>query len=373
MEPIRLGMVGGGQGSFIGAVHRIAARMDGHFRLVAGALASDPGRARDSAAELGLEPGRSYGHFAEMAEAESSRADGIQAVSIVAPNHVHAPAAIEFLRRGIHVICDKPLTATLDEAEALVAVAQTSRARFILTHNYTGYPLVRQAREMVTQGKIGTLRLVQVEYLQDWLTDAVESQGVKQAEWRSDPARAGLGGALGDIGTHAHNLAGFVTGLAVESLAADIQSFVPGRRLDDNAHVLLRYPGGVRGTLLCSQIAPGRENGLAIRIFGDAGGLEWHQQRPDALWYSPYGQPTQVLTRMGPGTGQTAAAASRVPAGHPEGYLEAFANIYADAAAALRTGVSPALLPGLEDGVAGMRFVAACVTSSRQNSAWVTP
>lgn len=373
MEPIRLGMVGGGKGAFIGAVHRIAARLDGTYTLVAGALASDPDRAHESAAELGLDPARSYGDFDEMAEAEAARDDGIEAVSIVTPNHVHAPAAIAFLSRGIHVICDKPLTATMEEAEQLAAAVRDSDAQFVLTHNYTGYPLVRQARDMVARGELGTLRLIHVQYLQDWMTDAVETQGVKQAEWRVDPARAGAGGALGDIGTHAHNLAGFITGLTLDSLAADIQSFGAGRTLDDNAHVLLRYEGGVRGVLMCSQVTPGHENGLLIRIYGDKGGLEWHQENPNALWVTTHGEPTRRLTRMGPGLEEAAMAASRVPAGHPEGYLEAFANIYSDAAKALRAGTPAAHLPGIEDGLAGMRFVAACVASSENDGAWTTP
>ncbi len=373
MEPVRLGMVGGGTGAFIGAVHRIAARMDGHFTLVAGALSSDPDRSRESAVALGLDPARSYDSFAEMAEAESQRKDGIEAVSIVTPNHLHAPAATEFLKRGIHVICDKPLTATLPEAEALEQAARASSAQFILTHNYTGYPMVRQARAMVAQGDLGQLRLVHVAYLQNWMTEAVEAQGSKQAEWRTDPARAGAGGALGDIGTHAHNLAGFITGQQVESLAADIQSFVPGRKLDDNAHVLLRFAGGMRGTLMCSQIAPGQENGLSIKVFGDKGGLEWFQEHPNELWFTPHGDSTRRLSRMGAGAEQVAIDASRVPPGHPEGYLEAFANIYADTAAMLRSGVSDAVLPGIADGIAGMRFVTACVASSENNSAWTQP
>lgn len=372
MEPIRLGMVGGGTGAFIGGVHRIAARMDGHFTLVAGALSSDPARSHQSAAELGLDPARSYGSFGDMAQAEANREDGIEAVSIVTPNHLHAPGAIEFLRRGIHVLCDKPLTATVPEAQALAAAAQASSAQFILTHNYTGYPMVRQARAMIARGDLGALRLVHVEYLQDWMTEAVETQGSKQAEWRIDPARSGAGGALGDIGTHAHNLATFITGENVHSLAADIQNFGAGRVLDDNAHVLLRYDSGMRGTLACSQVAPGQENGLSIRIFGEKGGVQWHQENPNALWFTPFGEPTRRLTRMGAQADPKAVAASRIPAGHPEGYLEAFANIYADAAYALRTGRIDPELPDIADGVAGMHFVAACVASSKNDSGWVT-
>ena len=374
MEPIRLGMVGGGQGALIGSVHRLAARMDGHFRLVAGALSSTPERARASGAEIGLDPTRTYDDWTRMAGREARRKDGVEAVAIVTPNHMHAAPAIEFLKRGIHVICDKPLTATMAEAKKLAAAADKADALFILTHNYTGYPLVRQARAMIARGDIGQIRLVQVEYAQDWLTHEVHN---KQAEWRSDPARAGIGGALGDIGTHAYNLAAFVAGMEPEALAADITAFVPGRQLDDNANVLLRYPGGAKGMLWASQVAPGNENSLRIRVFGDQGGLEWAQEEPNKLWFSRFGEPKQLLTRNGAGALPEAQRVCRVPGGHPEGYLEAFANIYAEAAQAIRArqaglpvpdGVT---YPTLSDGLAGMRFVAACVTSARRNAGWV--
>ncbi len=375
MEPIRLGMVGGGQGALIGSVHRLAARMDGHFRLVAGALSSTPERARKSGAEIGLDPARTYDDWKRMAGREARRKDGIEAVAIVTPNHMHAAPAIEFLKRGIHVICDKPLTATMAEAKRLAAAAEKSAALFMLTHNYTGYPLVRQARAMIARGDLGQIRLVQVEYAQDWLTHEVHN---KQAEWRSDPARAGIGGALGDIGTHAYNLAAFVAGMEPEALAADITAFVPGRQLDDNANVLLRYPGGAKGMLWASQVAPGNENSLRIRVFGDQGGLEWAQEEPNKLWFSRFGEPKQLLTRNGAGALPEARRVCRVPGGHPEGYLEAFANIYAEAAQAIRArqaglpvpdGVT---YPTLSDGLAGMRFVAACVTSAKRNAGWVT-
>ncbi|MBE2276142.1 MAG: Gfo/Idh/MocA family oxidoreductase [Rhodobacteraceae bacterium] len=370
-------MVGGGQGAFIGAVHRIAARMDGAFRLVAGALSSDPDRARASGVELGLDPARCYDSFAEMAAREARRRDGVEAVAIVTPNHLHAAPAIAFLKRGVHVICDKPLTATMAEAKRLAKAAADSRALFVLTHNYTGHPMVRQARAMVAAGEIGPVRLVQVEYAQDWLAVPAEHQGSKQAEWRTDPARAGVGGALGDIGTHAWNLAAFVAGAEPETLAADLSSFGAGRSLDDNAHVLLRYPDGARGMLWVSQVAPGNENALRLRIYGETGGLDWSQEDPNRLWFGRLGQPKQMLTRMGAGTGPAAARVSRVPAGHPEGYLEAFATIYAEAARAIRArqaarpepeGVT---YPGLSDGLSGMRFVSACVASHRRNGAWV--
>ena len=374
MEPIRLGMVGGGQGALIGSVHRLAARMDGHFRLVAGALSSTPERARASGAEIGLDPTRTYDDWTRMAGREARLKDGVEAVAIVTPNHMHAAPAIEFLKRGIHVICDKPLTATMAEAKKLAAAADKADALFILTHNYTGYPLVRQARAMIARGDLGRIRLVQVEYAQDWLTHEVHN---KQAEWRSDPARAGIGGALGDIGTHAYNLAAFVAGMEPEALAADITAFVPGRQLDDNANVLLRYPGGAKGMLWASQVAPGNENSLRIRVFGDMGGLEWAQEEPNKLWFSRFGEPKQLLTRNGAGALPEAQRVCRVPGGHPEGYLEAFANIYAEAAQAIRArqaglpvpdGVT---YPTLSDGLAGMRFVAACVTSARRNAGWV--
>ena len=375
MEPIRLGMVGGGQGALIGSVHRLAARMDGHFRLVAGALSSTPERARASGAEIGLDPTRTYDDWKRMAGREARRKDGVEAVAIVTPNHMHAAPAIEFLKRGIHVICDKPLTATMAEAKKLAAAAEKADALFILTHNYTGYPLVRQARAMIARGDLGRIRLVQVEYAQDWLTHEVHN---KQAEWRSDPARAGIGGALGDIGTHAYNLAAFVAGMEPEALAADVTAFVPGRQLDDNANVLLRYPGGAKGMLWASQVAPGNENSLRIRVFGDMGGLEWAQEEPNKLWFSRFGEPKQLLTRNGAGALPEAQRVCRVPGGHPEGYLEAFANIYAEAAQAIRArqaglpvpdGVT---YPTLSDGLAGMRFVAACVTSAKRNAGWVT-
>ncbi|MDQ2067061.1 Gfo/Idh/MocA family oxidoreductase [Xinfangfangia sp. CPCC 101601] len=378
MKPIRLGMVGGGQGAFIGGVHRIAARIDGQFQLVAGALSSTPERAAASAAELGLDPARSYGDFAQMAQREARLKDGIEAVAIVTPNHMHAGPAIEFLKRGIHVICDKPLTATMAEAKRLAKVAESSKALFILTHNYTGYPLIRQARAMVAAGELGRIRLVQVEYVQDWLTERAESSGSKQAEWRVDPARAGGGGALGDIGTHAWNLAAFVSGQEPSALAADLSSFVEGRQLDDNAHVLLRYEGGAKGMLWASQVAPGNENGLRLRIYGDKGGIEWGQEDPNKLWFTRFGQPKQLLTRNGTGASPENQRVSRTPGGHPEGYLEAFATIYSEAARAIRAHQSGAplpaevLYPSLQDGLSGMRFVEACLRSSSRNGAWVT-
>jgi Predicted dehydrogenases and related proteins len=380
---IRLGMVGGGQGAFIGAVHRIAARLDGHYDLVAGALSSDPLRATASAAELGIDPERSYTDFGAMARAEAARTDGIEAVAIVTPNHMHFPVARAFLEAGIHVICDKPLTSTLADARELAEIARASGRLFVLTHNYTGYPMIRQARAMVADGTLGDIRLVQVEYAQDWLSEKVEATGNKQAAWRTDPARSGAGGALGDIGTHAFNLASFVSGLHLDSLAADLSSFVEGRALDDNANVLLRFkparPGAVpaRGILWASQVAAGNENALTLRIYGTKGGLEWSQEHPNHLWYGPLNEPKRMLTRAGAGANAAAAAASRVPGGHPEGYLEGFATLYAEAAQAIRamrggrSAPDGLLLPTVEDGVAGVAFVEACVESSRNDAAWV--
>ncbi len=375
---IRLGMVGGGRDAFIGAVHRIAARIDDQYTLVAGAFSSTAEKSRASGADLGIDPKRAYGDYAGMARAEARRKDGIQAVAIVTPNHMHAPVAKEFLKRGIHVICDKPLTATLAEAKKLAAAAEASGALFVLTHNYTGYPMIRHARAMVAGGELGEIRLVQVEYAQDWLSEPLEQTGQKQAGWRTDPAQTGAGGSTGDIGTHAFNLASFVSGLTLEALAADLQSFVPGRRVDDNAHVMLRFSGGARGMLWCSQVAPGNENALRLRIYGTKGGLEWAQEDPNYLWHGPLGQPKRLLTRNGAGAGPEAARMSRVPPGHPEGYLEGFANIYAEAARAIRARASGGAIPpgvvfpSVRDGVLGVAFVDACVRSSAKNAAWVS-
>ena len=369
---IRLGMVGGGNDAFIGGVHRIASRIDDHFELVAGALSSTPEKSRASGEALGLP--RIYDDFKDMAIREARRKDGIEAVSIVTPNHVHYQAAREFLKRGIHVICDKPLTSTLADAKKLVKAAESSDALFILTHNYTGYPMVRQAREMVAAGEIGKIRVVQVEYPQDWLTI---QQDFKQAEWRTDPARSGAGGSTGDIGTHAYNLACFITGLEVTELAADLEAFVPGRQVDDNAHVMLRFAGGAKGMLWSSQVAPGNENALRIRVYGEKGGLEWAQEDPNYLWYTPFGEPKRLITRGGAGAGDAAARMSRVPPGHPEGYLEGFANIYTEAAQAImarRSGQeagSEVVYPTVSDGLKGVQFVDACVRSSQRNAAWV--
>ncbi len=371
---ISLGMVGGGDDAFIGGVHRIAARLDDKYQLVAGALSSTAAKSQRSGANLGLQADRIYDDFKKMAIRESRLKNGIEAVAIVTPNHVHYEAAREFLKRGMHVICDKPLTSNLGDARKLVKLAESSDSLFVLTHNYTGNAMVRHARQLVASGELGTIRVVQVEYPQDWLT---EPQDFKQAQWRTDPERSGSGGSTGDIGTHAFNLVGFVTGLELESLAADIQAFVSGRQLDDNAHIMLRYKGGARGMLWCSQVAPGNENALRLRVYGDKGGLEWAQEDPNYLWHSPLGQPKQLITRNGAGANNASTRVSRIPPGHPEGYLEGFANIYSEAAEAIiasRSGVKPSAevhFPTIQDGLKGVQFVDACVRSSARNAAWV--
>jgi predicted dehydrogenase len=374
---IRLGMVGGGQGAFIGAVHRLAARMDDHYVLVAGALSSNKARALASAKELGLDPDRSYGSYQEMAKAEARRPDGIEAVAIVTPNHMHAPIAKAFLKAGMNVICDKPLTTTVKDAKDLVQLVKKTGLVFAVTHNYTGYPMVRQARAMVAAGQLGDVRVVQAEYAQDWLTEKLEASGQKQAKWRTDPKQSGAGGSIGDIGTHAYNLACFVTGLKLDSLCADLTTFVKGRKLDDNDNILLRWKGGAKGMLWASQVAVGNENGAALRVYGSKGGLEWRQEDPNYLWFSAYGQPPQRITRAGPGSGHEAGRVSRVPPGHPEGYLEGFANIYTEAARAIRAhreGKKPdseVVFPTVEDGLVGMQFVEAAVKSSQKGAVWV--
>ncbi len=370
-------MVGGGQGAFIGGVHRMAARLDGHFNLVAGALSSTPEKALASGQELGLAADRIYTSFEDMARRESERVDGIEAVSIVTPNHMHFAAAEAFLNRRVSVICDKPVTNTLTEAKRLHDIASRSGASFILTHNYSGYPMIRQAREMVANGELGAVRVVQAQYAQGWLSERVEQSGAKQAEWRTDPARAGAGGSIGDIGTHAYHLAAFVTGLKAESLAADLTTFVPGRTLDDNAHILLRYKGGARGMIWTSQVAVGKENDLRLAVHGEEGSLEWAQEDPNKLWHTPQAESTRLVTRGGPAAGESATRVTRIPAGHPEGYLEGFATIYSEAAAIIRARqngvpVSPDVLaPTTEDGIAGVAFIEACVQSSQRDAAWV--
>jgi len=372
---IRLGMVGGGEGAFIGAVHRIAARLDDHYELVAGALSSEPGRALRSAEAIGLP--RAYPDYTTMAREEAARADGIEVVAIVTPNDQHAPAAEAFLRAGIHVICDKPVTTTLAEAQRLKALVLETGRLFAVTHNYTGYPMVRHARQLVREGALGELRVVQVEYAQDWLTERLEATGQKQAAWRTDPKRSGAGGCIGDIGTHAFNLMHFVTGLKTTEIAAELSTFVAGRALDDNVQVMLRLANGARGSLWASQVAPGNENGLRLRVYGSRGGIEWAQEHPNQLRHAPFGEPVRTVSRA---TGAVLADGQRVtrlPSGHPEGYLEAFATLYAEIAQAIRAMRTGEALPAgvhfptLDDGIEGLAFIEAALRSSAEHGRWV--
>jgi predicted dehydrogenase len=376
-DRIRLGMVGGGEGAFIGAVHRMAARLDGHYVLLAGALSSTAEKSMRSGAALGLE--RSYPDYATMAAAEAKRADGIEAVAIVTPNDSHAAIAEAFLDAGIHVICDKPVATNRADAERLQALAARQQRIFAVTHNYSGYPMVRHARRLIADGALGTLRVVHVEYAQDWLTEPLEQSGQKQADWRTDPARSGAGGCIGDIGTHAYHLAQYVTGLAPDALCAELSTFVAGRRLDDNVQVMLRYANGARGLLWASQVAPGNENGLRLRVYGSLGGIDWQQEEPNHLRWTRYGQPTQIIGRGTAAAHADAARVSRIPSGHPEGYLEGFASVYSEIAQAIRAARSGAQpvdaavnFPTIEDGIAGVAFIEAAVASSSAGGTWVS-
>jgi predicted dehydrogenase len=375
--PIRLGMVGGGQGAFIGAVHRMAARLDGRYDFCAGALSSDPERALASARELGLDEERSYASYQDLVAGESSRQDGVEAVAVVTPNHLHFPVAKACLEAGFHVICDKPMTVTVDEARELRRIAGDCERILAVTYNYSGYPMIRQARAMIARGDLGRIRVVQGEYVQDWLAENIEANGHKQAEWRTDPARSGAGGCIGDIGTHIYHLMHFVSGLRTEALCAELTTFVEQRRLDDNAHLMLRFEGGARGMIWASQVAPGNENGLRLRVYGDKGGLAWQQEQPNELVWTPLRQAPRKITRGGAGTVDAAARLTRIPAGHPEGYIEAFASLYTEIAAVILAGrdgkpVDPAVsFPTGEDGEAGVAFVDAAVRSSRAGAEWV--
>lgn len=375
---IRLGMVGGGIGSFIGSVHRVGARLDDHFELVAAALSSTAEKSLESGRQLRLAEDRIYGDFAEMARCEQGRPDGIQAVTIATPNHLHHANVVAFLDAGIHVICDKPLTVSTEEAIDLQRRAKAAGVVLVVTYNNTGYPMVREMREIIASGRIGTIRSVQVEYAQEWLTNPIERDGNKQALWRVDPAQTGLGACVGDIGTHAFNLAAFVTGLKLEQLLAEVSTLVPGRAMDDDVNVLLRYEQGVRGSLWASQVAPGNENGLRVRVYGSTGGVEWDGQSPNQLKFNEFGRPTCILTRGGYGTGASAGRVTRMPAGHPEGYLECFANIYLDAAELIRAAIEgrapdpgATIVPQAQEGLDAVRFVEAVITSGKTSS-WVS-
>ncbi|MDT8369629.1 MAG: Gfo/Idh/MocA family oxidoreductase [Longimicrobiales bacterium] len=376
---LRYGMVGGGPGAFIGGVHRMAAALDGEWRLVAGAFSADPAKSRTTGEELGLDADRVYGSYEEMAAREAALPEDerIEAVSIVTPNHLHFPVARAFLEGGFHVVCDKPLTTTLEDAETLCRIAAERDAVVCVTHNYTGYPMVKEARERVRGGALGVVRKVVVEYSQGWLATLLEKTGQKQAAWRTDPARAGLSSAIGDIGSHAHHLAHYVTGLEVEELFADLGTVVEGRALEDDATVLLRYEGGVRGLLFASQISTGERNHLRLRVYGSEGGLDWCQERPDRLRLtSPDGDET-IVHDGAPDLSERARAHQRLPGGHPEGFIEAFANLYRNVARMLnaRAGRRDAGpfdddFPTVEAGARGVHFILKTVESGKSGR-WV--
>lgn len=377
---LRMGMVGGGRGAFIGAVHRMAAQLDGQIELVCGAFSSDAARARASGRDLFLPRDRVYASWQDMMVAEQRlpTGDRMDFVSIVTPNHLHFPVALEAMLHGFHVVCDKPLAVNLSEAQVLAALAKKAGVRFALTHNYTGYPMVKEARELARSGALGTLRKVIVEYPQGWLGSAVERSGQKQASWRTDPRRAGASCCIGDIGTHAENLAEYITGLRISEVCADLATFVKGRRLDDDGSVLLRFRGGARGVLMASQVSTGEENALAIRVYGTRGAIAWRQQEPNTLLVRWADRPAE-LRRAGMGyAGRAAQAATRLPAGHPEGYIEAFANIYRNFSRAVAADLERRRpprdamdFPTVEDGVRGMAFIEAVVRSAASDRKWI--
>ena len=376
MEKIKLGMVGGGEGAFIGEVHRIAARMDERFHLCAGALCSDPERSLKSALDLGLPEDRSYSDYKEMAISESQRDDGINFVSIVTPNHLHHPIAKAFLEVGINVICDKPMTMNSEEAQELIDISESSDLIFAVTYNYSGYPLIREAREIIKKGELGSIRIIKVEYIQGWLTEPIEKTGQKQASWRVDPKKSGIGGSIGDIGTHAFHLAHFVTQQLPNKISADLSCFVEGRELDDNAHILMRYESGAKGMIWSSQVAPGNENNLKIQIYGEKGGLIWQQENPNELILNLLNQPSRRLTRGSSFVGDQSARLTRIPAGHPEGYLEGFANIYREVADEFSAKISgkpiskDILYPTSKEGLYGVSFIEAAIESNSKDSVW---
>lgn len=370
-------MVGGGQNAFIGAVHRMAANLDGQIELVAGAFSSDPKNSRATGDSLFLDAARVYASYEEMATREAALPEGerIDFVSIVTPNFLHAPVATAFLKRDFHVVCDKPMTMTLKEAKALRVAVRRSGKVFALTHNYTGYPMVKEARELVRSGKLGKILKVIAEYPQGWLLDRIEAQGQKQAAWRSDPKRAGSSCCVGDIGTHAENLGRYITGLEIDELCAEFTTFVPGRKLEDDANMLIRYKGGAKGVLHCSQISCGEENNLNIRVHGTKGSLAWHQEHPNELKFSPKDQPARIIRRGNGYVSDTARKFTRLPFGHPEAFIEAFANIYLEAVAAIRANIQNKRggrfdYPTVDDGVAGMAFIETCVKSAKSGGRW---
>ena len=370
-------MVGGGKDAFIGGVHRIALRLDGHYELVAGSFSSNFANSKETGEKIGIAQDRIYETYKEMAEKEASRSDGIDVVSIVTPNHLHVPVAKIFADKGINIICDKPLALTSKEAVELKKTIENNKLIFALTHNYTGYPMIRHARFLIQKGDLGSIRVVQAEYPQDWLTTKLEDSGLKQAEWRTDPNRSGVGGCIGDIGTHAFNLIRFISGLEVDELSADIHTFVKGRLLDDNAQIMLRFKGDAKGAIWSSQVAVGNENSLQIRVYGEKAGLEWKQEDPNYLHFTKFGHPTQRITRGGSGASDEANQITRIPPGHPEGYLEGFANIYSDVSRELFAKInnqnydnSKNCYPTINDGIEGMKFIEAVLKSSKNNSKW---
>jgi predicted dehydrogenase len=369
-SPLRLALVGGGPGSFIGPVHRMAAELDGAIRLTAGVFSRDAARNAAAGAAWAIAPDRVYSDYRAMIEAEGRREDGIDMVAVVTPNHLHFEVAKAALEAGLHVMSDKPATLDLAQAEALARVVAASGRRYGLTYVYTGYPMVREAREIVARGDLGAVRKVIVEYSQGWLSRPIERDDNKQAGWRADPAQSGVGGCIGDIGVHAFNLAEFVTGTPVERLCADLAAVVPGRVLDDDCNILLRFGGGARGVLIASQISAGARNGLTIKVYGEKGGLTWSHERHTELTLDWLDGPSQVLHAGSPYLSAAAQAASRIPTGHPEGFIEAFANIYRDFARAVGGEAAP-LVPGIAEGVRGMAFVERAVAASRDGLGWV--
>jgi len=373
---LRYGMVGGGQNAFIGAVHRLATNLDGQIELVAGAFSSDAQNSQTTGKQLFLNPRRTYASYAEMAEREAALPadERIDFVAIVTPNFLHAPVAELFLKKGFHVVCDKPMTLNLKEAKALRTTVRQTGKVFALTHNYTGYPMVKEARELVRTGKLGKILKVVAEYPQGWLLDKIEATGQKQAAWRADPKKAGASCCVGDIGTHAENLGRYITGLKIDELCADFTTFVPGRRLEDDANMLIRYQGGAKGVLHCSQISCGEENNLNIRVYGTKGSLAWQQEHPNELKFMAKGEPARILRRGNGYVSDAAKKFTRLPFGHPEAFIEAFANIYLEAVAAIHASIAGKKgtfdFPTVDDGVLGMAFIETAVKSAASKGKW---
>lgn len=377
---LKFGQIGGGRDSFIGAVHRRAAISDGFTEFVAGALSSDPGKAKLSGQDLLLDPARNYGSWQEMLDKESKLPEGerIDFVSIVTPNHAHFEPALAFVEAGFHVVLDKPMVHTSQQAQKLIEAVEKHNVVFGVTHNYTGYPMVKEARQWVRSGKLGKIQRVVVEYPQDWLLKKLEDEGQKQAEWRTDPSRSGIAGAVGDIGSHCENLVSYITGLEIEALCADVSTFVPGRKLDDDASVLLRFKGGAKGVLWVSQIATGEENGINIRVYGTEGGLFWEQEHPNWLYFTPHGQPAQIYKRGNGYVSPAAGRATHLPPGHPEAFFEAFGNIYLNITDTIRArlaGNEPTELeldfPTVYDGARGVKFIEKVIESGQSSQKWV--